>query len=596
MHQFQTNFMIHNKYHFITILLMILGVTQVQSQEKEKDKKEVTIGTEVVNVVKPYTPTISDAFKVKATPKLNDAVNTVKKKVTYSIFSVPVASTFTPSKGNAATLKKPAKIKLYDNYATLGFGSLTTALAEFYSNVQLSRTENFGVFLNHNSSQGGIDGVAVDDFFYDTRLNVNYGVRERDLSWKADLDIQHQVFNWYGITLLAFTNPDVINFGDFDPTHSYVTAALKGSLSFNDAIFKEGDFTLRYLGDSESSTELRALAKPTFEFPIGGEQITTTAVLDYVSGSFDNGLRGAAGVDYSFINVGVQPGLVILRDDLTVNLGLKAYVSLDTENSETDFFAYPNVTASYRVVGDYFIAYGGLEGDLIQNNYYDIVQENPFVSPSLFIQPTNQQYDGFLGIKGKLSNTVSYNLRGSLINENDKALFRLNDFETLSAEVSRPVFENGNSFGLVYDDVTTFSVFGELNFDVNSKFKLKINGQFNSYSTDNEIEAWNLPEITASVFGDYQINEQWFVGANIFFVGERFDRLGIIDPVGIFETTTVSLESYFDVNAHVGYRINDRLSAFGRINNIFDNNYQKFLNFQVQGLQALMGATYKFDF
>jgi len=149
---------------------------------------------------------------------------------------------------------------------------------------------------------------------------------------------------------------------------------------------------------------------------------------------------------------------------------------------------------------------------------------------------------------------------------------------------------------LVYDDVTTFSVFGELNFDVNSKFKLKINGQFNSYSTDNEIEAWNLPDITASVFGDYQINDQWFAGINLFFVGERFDRLGVIDPVGIFETTTVSLESYFDANAHVGYRINDRLSAFGRINNIFDNNYQKFLNYPVQGLQALIGATYKFDF
>ena len=28
-------------------------------------KKDQTIGTEVVNVVKPYSPTISDAFKVK---------------------------------------------------------------------------------------------------------------------------------------------------------------------------------------------------------------------------------------------------------------------------------------------------------------------------------------------------------------------------------------------------------------------------------------------------------------------------------------------------------------------------------------------------
>ena len=60
MHQFQTNFMIHNKYHFITILLMILGVTQVQSQEKEKDKKEVTIGTEVVNCLLYTSPSPRD--------------------------------------------------------------------------------------------------------------------------------------------------------------------------------------------------------------------------------------------------------------------------------------------------------------------------------------------------------------------------------------------------------------------------------------------------------------------------------------------------------------------------------------------------------
>ena len=587
--------MIFNKYHILTLSFLLFSITFLQAQETEEEEEQ-TLGTEVVNVVKPYTPTISDAFKVKATPRLNDSVNTVKKKVTYSIFSVPVASTFTPSKGNAATLKKQPKPILYENYATLGFGSFTGAIAEFYSNIQLSRTESFGIFLNHNSSQGGINNVPVDDFFYDTRLNLNYGAREKDLSWRTDLDIQHQVFNWYGITEAAFTNPDAIDFNVFDPTHSYITASLNGNLNFKDAIFKEGDVTLRYLGDSESSTELRALAKPTFTFPIAGEQISLTGTLDYLNGSFENGLRGADGIDYSFINVGAQPGLVILRDDLTLNLGIAAFASLDTANSETDFFVYPKITASYRVVGDYFIAYGGLEGDLIQNNYYDLVQENPFVAPALFIQPTNRQYEGYAGIKGKLSNAVSYNLRGSFTSENDKALQRLNDFETLSVATPRPIYENGNAFGLIYDDITTFSIFGELNVAVNNNFKLKLNAQFNSYSTDNELEAWNLPDLTASLFGDYQINEQWFAGVNLFFVGERFDRLGVIDPVGIFETTTVALDSYFDANAHVGYRINDRLSAFARVNNILNSDYQKFLNYPVQGLQGLVGATYKFDF
>ena len=585
-----------NKHHFLTALFALLVINYSWSQEDKEEKEEKPLGNEVVNVVKPYTPTISDAFKVKATPQLNDSVNTVKKKVTYSIFSVPVASTFTPSKGNAAALKKQPKAKLYDNYATLGFGSFTSVLAEFYSNIQLSRTQNFGVFLNHNSSQGGIEGIAADDFFYDTRVNFNYGAMEKELAWRTDLDIQHQSFNWYGVTPLAFTNLDTFDFNAFDPTHSYIAVGLNGDLSFKDAVFKDGDVTLRYLGDSENSTELRALAKPTFRFPVVGEQVTTTVILDYLSGSFENGLRGAIGRDYSFINLGVQPGLVILRDDLTVNLGLAAYASLDTQNSDSDFFIYPKVTASYRVVGDYFIAYGGIEGDLIQNNYYDIVQDNPFVAPALFIQPTNRLYEGYFGIKGKLSNAVSYNLRGSYSSENDKALQRLNDFEVLNAQTPRLAFENGNSFGLVYDDITTFSIFGELNFDVNSRFKLRINAQFNSYTTDMETEAWNLPDLTASLFGDYQINRQWFAGLNVFFVGERADRLGVIDPVGIFETTTVNLEGYLDANAHVGYRINDRLSAFARVNNIFNNDYQKFLNYPVQGLQGLVGATYRFDF
>jgi hypothetical protein len=61
-------------------------------------KKRETIGSEVVNVVKPYTPTISDAFKIKEMPNLDDDGNT-KESIRYTIFSS--CSTFTPSKGKA---------------------------------------------------------------------------------------------------------------------------------------------------------------------------------------------------------------------------------------------------------------------------------------------------------------------------------------------------------------------------------------------------------------------------------------------------------------------------------------------------------------
>ena len=582
--------------------LFIVGILLSQVGFAQEEEEESTIGTEVVNVVKPYTPTISDAFKVKATPKLNDSITTVKKKVTYSIFSVPVASTFTPAKGKATAVKKAKKVKLYDNYATLGFGNFTSVLAEFYSNFQISRTENFGVFLNHNSSQGGIESAIVDDFFYDTRLNLNYGARERDYNWRADLDIKHQVYNWYGIPeeleQITTTDNELLFNDDFDVTHSFFTAGINGAIDVQDSFFKEANATLRYFGDSESSAELRAIIKPTFELPIAGELITTKLTADYVGGSFDATFEDVdTSIDYSFFNVGIHPSLTILRDDLEVNLGVEAFVSLNTEASDSDIFFYPKITASYNVLGDLFIAYAGLDGGLQQNNYHDFAQENPFISPTLFINPTDRQFDGFLGAKGKLSEAFSYNVRASFKSESNKALFRHNPYSQSGTGFGINGFSNGNSFNVIYDDVTTVGGFAELNVDVNANFKLKINGRFNTYSTDNEEEAWNLPELQASFFADYQITEQWFAGVNLFFTGEREDLVFSDDPLDLLvEPSVVTLESYFDANAHVGYRFNDRLSVFGRVNNIFNSDYDKWLNYEVQGIQALAGATYKFDF
>ena len=99
------------------------------------------------------------------------------------------------------------------------------------------------------------------------------------------------------------------------------------------------------------------------------------------------------------------------------------------------------------------------------------------------------------------------------------------------------------------------------------------------------------------MFLDYQINEQWFAGANLFYIGERKDQLeleGTLLPIDLI--TNVTLDSFFDANAHLGYHINSQLSIFAKANNIANNAYQKWQNFPVQSIQFLAGATYKFDF
>src|SRR5699024_11002830 len=114
----------------------------------------------------------SDAFKMKQLPKLNDSLTNSKEQPEYSVLSVPVASTFVPEKGQAAGVETEQAPNLYDNYALLGFGNYTTILGEFYGTYHFNDVQNLGIAFRHNSSQGGIDEVLLDDKFYDTELGL----------------------------------------------------------------------------------------------------------------------------------------------------------------------------------------------------------------------------------------------------------------------------------------------------------------------------------------------------------------------------------------------------------------------------------------
>ena len=568
-----------------TILaIFTLSVTLVVAQKKTTD----TINTGVIDVVKPYTPTISDAFKVKETPSLNDETTQAKKDVKYNIFSFPVASTFTPAKGKAATVDKAKPIKLYDNYATLGVGTYTTILGEVYLNHAISRTESVGGYVSHHSSDGGIEGMSFDDNFYNSKINVNYASRLRDLSWNAEGGFQYQNYNWYGVPQSQLT---VAQTNGIQVGHRFFNAHLGGDISFQDTYINSASLLFRRFGDNQGSGENRFTFKTKVDVPINDFEISTNVVIDYLGGSFDRGYNTIGELNYGNFQVGISPTYQMKQDDLTIDLGVSLFYLRDSEASKSKLYIYPNVTATYRLVNDILIAYGGIQGDLKQNSYYGFASENPFVSPTLDVTPTDQLYSIYAGLKGKVTSNVSYNISGRYIADRSKALFRNNEITLTSQN-----YTYGNSFGVIYDNVKTLGVSGEINVDVNRNFTLAIKAETFSYSTDDEAEAWNLPTVKGSLFLDYQIDEKWFAGANLFYVGERKDQFYLNDGITAATPFTVNLESYFDANAHVGYHITNQLSIFAKANNIANKAYQKWQNFPVQSAQFLAGATYKFDF
>jgi outer membrane receptor protein involved in Fe transport len=177
------------------------------------------------------------------------------------------------------------------------------------------------------------------------------------------------------------------------------------------------------------------------------------------------------------------------------------------------------------------------------------------------------------------------------MSEKNKALFKSNDY---SENAVNENYAFGNSFQVIYDNIKTLSFSGNVKAALSEDLSFGLNGTINSFTKDLENEVWNLPLIKLSADTEFTIMPQWYAGLSVLYVGQRKDAQQNLDLVMQPDATT--LDGYLDLNAHLGYKYNDRLSAFLKINNILNQNYQKWLNFPVQGLQLMLGANYKFDF
>ncbi len=572
----------------ITSILLIITSASFSQVTKKKD----TLKTEEITVEKPYAPTISDAFKIKSNPSIeNETKNLAKEKVNYSIFSVPVASTFAPQKGKAQSIARAPKERFYENYISAGYGNFNTPFFEAFLHTGDKKTNDFGIFLNHLSSEGGIKEVLLDDNFSNSKIDLYYKQFDRDYNWQINTGVQRKLQNYYGL-------PSDITFNDafidaMGEKQIYKTVYGGGKISFEDSFFQGATAEIVNFSDDYNSNEIRFLVKPKLEFPIAKEKINGEFLVDLIAGRFKQSYLDGADVNYSFLNLGFSPNFEIIRENLAINLGAKLFYVNDLEHKNTDYYAYPNVTASVKLIDDVLIFVAGATGDLVQNSYKDFADENPFISPTLTILQTDKQYRAYVGTKGKLASNIGYHFNVSHTSEKNKPFFIQNQTKTDGTIVVEKAYEAGNSFGLVYDNLKTLGFFGEITIDASKEFNFTGTVNYSNYTVDTQLEAWNLPTMTATISADYQ-NKNWFAGAKLFYNGETND---FVIPYGLLPVNgqIVTNESYMDLNLNGGYIFSDRLTAFAKINNALGEKYHRFFNYQVQTLQILAGLTYKFD-
>lgn len=581
------------KYDLLLILMLLFSPVALMAQ-KEND----TIRTEKLIIIKQYSPTLNDAFKVRSKPSVIDSIEKSQKTVDYSIFSVPVASTFTPAKGTASSISPQQRPYNFQNYARLGAGNFTNILAEFYGSLDLNRFQNLQIDFDHFSSAGGIKTEVLDNDFMDTSLDLKFRSSERYFVWNAGIGLDYKRYNWYGLDEDRITSFGQI-FGDelssIDPLQTYLGINLNGGVDFQSDIIKDLKLKVQNFSDQYNSSENAVDVLTGFRFFVANRDLDIDFNFNFLSGNFDQQFNNPDnGIKYGYLTTSIQPSMQFDFGQATIDIGLKGIYLNDTQLGESDIFIYPQLKATYKFTDELMI-YAGLDGDLNVNSYQSIVEQNPFVSPTLNIQPTDNAYTGFAGINGK-ANNFSYDIKAFYQQENNYAFFVENPaLPGASSFIPQNNFEYSNSFGLIYDDMTTLGVSAEANYEAFDDFNIGLSAQYFNFTVDNLPEASYLPEVKFNLNANYQLGEKWFLHSTLFFIGVRESLRFIPLPSNNLDLGASSIDGFVDFNLGVNYQLNDRLGLFLTGRNLFNNNYQQWRNFDVQGIQVLGGLSYQFD-
>lgn len=554
------------------ITLLSLGILFTLMLVSMKTKAQGTEqGTEIVNAVQEYQPTILNSVKISDLPTFKDSAPDMPK-LSYKTIDAQYDMKFSPDAIQPAPVKGEPLTKLYRSLVKVGFGNYNTAYGEyFYSNVRAKKV-TYGLHAKHLSSSGNINNLAYPG------LNDN-GV---------DAHLKY-LFKEYSLYSTAAYTSNVLHYYGYDTDYRTTLAPLYPTITNakKDTVFADDAIKQRFQNWNVATTLASNFDKNTDKF-------NNTTTLQY-SGIADNYgmmeqrmnlstnvgkkheseyLYVRAGVDFynnknSIITenttfVTINPKIKFNNKLWLLDVGAKIVPVFAKGNNRTYF--YPDVNIGYQLVPNFIHAFVNLNGNAYRNSFKALTDINPFMHTSTSLQNTNHQIDINGGVKGQLTKRMSYNIHAGY-----------DVYKNFASYVFENSFLLQNLYTVAYANVNRAHVGGELNYQLHEKLVIGANGNY--YNYDNPITIY-IPNVVIYTFAKYNLDDKIIASVQLNYMG----------------TTVKSsqLNKFVDANLGVEYRYNKRLSAYLQCNNLGAQRYYRWANYPTQRFNMMGGISYGF--
>ncbi|MEM1124322.1 MAG: TonB-dependent receptor [Bacteroidota bacterium] len=554
------------------IILFFLCAFVLQQTAKAQED----LPSEEVEVIKDFDARLIETEKIEITPTLPKATNTDKTQV-YTIPSRSLQVEYLPPKIRPLAMKRDKLPTQYDGFLKAGYGVPASPYVEasyhtFQENLKLG-----GRFKHHSANFQNVENQR----FATNEAEVKGAYyRDEGFAFGGNLGYTSDQVHYFGYNQNIDTDSLSVNREQVKQTFN--TFKLGGT--FFNGERTQGDINYNAGFNFYNTKDNFATSEVGFDAQFGvtkwiADRHALNVGLKTDITTFKNGDRGNAdSLKQKLNNFYLTPNFTYHADAFKIKVG----ANLVAVDGAFNFF--PDIEASANIVGNKFTVFAGAEGSLKKNTMRSITYYNPFVKTFGSLEIRNTDYNHFYGgIRGAFGN---FNYKGQVGYKNVKnlALF-LTDWEDFITTDFGQVSLNRTE--VLYDDGNVFNIQGSLTAPLFSGFELGGTVSVNAYDMDVQEKAWHLPATEFNVNAKYKMLED-----RLLLNGELFVANGV--PYLTADGMTDNLNALLDVSAGAEYILTDNFSAFVNINNLLDNNRERWASYETYGLNVLFGIQGRF--
>ncbi len=458
----------------------------------------------------------------------------------------------------------------YSNAIEFGVGNYGHSL--FHFNVGQSKKENkfFGMHVDHDANQfGPIKG----DFSSRSENQIRFENRSlgRVNYWESTLGYQQRTNYFYGLPEI----PSFLKKTDLEATYHRMNVEGKVSSARKEAT---SDYLFSVSGDQLRNTtdlsEVVIKAKANYAYTLS-EHLRFKLAGDYIFSAYN---PDAVLQKWNRSLYRLNPHLAYKSSRVSLNAGI-LYVTESDNPMEEKTSVFPMLQLDFGA-SDYIHLFGGVGGDVQFNTFQSFLVQNPWMRIQSQLKNTNQVGHVYGGIKG-----IGGNKMVDFEAKYDYAEYSNLPF-LINAVGASNKFDVQYRGGIEKIQVTNFS--GHLNLNFSAQFTSSFKFNHVIYQQlDVRFQAPHIPSTTLTFTNSWRVSPKVVISPDVYWLKSLY----ALEPV---KNQLIQLDDILDVNVKINYFIKRNLSLGLAGNNLLGKKYQRYYQYQVQGLNATLSFAYSF--